>query len=138
MEDHNTLVFICDVQSNKRQIKRAVEQRYEIKVWFFNSFLELFVDHTLFLGCCLIILPYTHYLPYLCLSSFSSHQKGSEGEYSHSSWWGKEGLCQTHVWNLINFEILIFFISYLSFQFFISLLYFYHLISLFIVQIMML
>ena len=34
MEDHNTLVFICDVQSNKRQIKRAVEQRYEIKVCF--------------------------------------------------------------------------------------------------------
>ena len=30
IEDHNTLVFLCDPKANKRQIKKAVEKLYEI------------------------------------------------------------------------------------------------------------
>lgn len=31
IEDHNTLVFLVDSKANKRQIKHAVAQLYEIK-----------------------------------------------------------------------------------------------------------
>ena len=30
IEDHNTLVFLCDPKANKREIKKAVEKLYEI------------------------------------------------------------------------------------------------------------
>ena len=30
IEEHNTLVFICDVKANKRQIKDALKKLYEV------------------------------------------------------------------------------------------------------------
>lgn len=30
IEDHNTLVFICDVLANKRQISDAVKKLYDV------------------------------------------------------------------------------------------------------------
>merc|ERR1711941_93205 len=32
IEDNNTLVFICDIKSNKHQIKAAVKKLYDINV----------------------------------------------------------------------------------------------------------
>jgi large subunit ribosomal protein L23Ae len=32
IEDNNTLVFICDIKSNKHQIKSAVKKLYDINV----------------------------------------------------------------------------------------------------------
>ena len=32
IEDHNTLVFLCDARANKRQIKAAVKELYDIDV----------------------------------------------------------------------------------------------------------
>jgi large subunit ribosomal protein L23Ae len=37
MEDHNTLVFICDVRANKPQIKQAVKKLYDIKASRINT-----------------------------------------------------------------------------------------------------
>ncbi|KAI8847310.1 ribosomal protein L23, N-terminal domain-containing protein, partial [Chytridium lagenaria] len=31
IEEHNTLVFICDVKANKRQIKEAVKKLYDVE-----------------------------------------------------------------------------------------------------------
>jgi len=37
MEDHNTLVFICDVKAKKPQIKEAVKKLYDIKAASINT-----------------------------------------------------------------------------------------------------
>lgn len=37
IEDNNTLVFICDVKSNKHQIKAAVKKLYDINVSKVNT-----------------------------------------------------------------------------------------------------
>ena len=40
MEDHNTLVFICDIRSNKRQIKEAVKSLYDVPVLNINTLIR--------------------------------------------------------------------------------------------------
>lgn len=40
IEDHNTLVFIVDVLSNKRQIKEAVKKMYDIKAIKVNTLIR--------------------------------------------------------------------------------------------------
>lgn len=40
IEDNNTLVFIVDVMSNKRQIKEAVKQMYEIQCSKVNTLIR--------------------------------------------------------------------------------------------------
>lgn len=40
IEDHNTLVFIVDLKANKRQIKEAVKEMYEIKVDKVNTLIR--------------------------------------------------------------------------------------------------
>ncbi|KAJ3203459.1 60S ribosomal protein L25 [Entophlyctis luteolus] len=37
IEDHNTLVFVCDVRSNKRQIKDAIKKLYDIDAVKINT-----------------------------------------------------------------------------------------------------
>ena len=37
IEDNNTLVFICDIKSNKHQIKAAVKKLYDINVSKVNT-----------------------------------------------------------------------------------------------------
>jgi large subunit ribosomal protein L23Ae len=45
IEDNNTLVFIVDMKSNKRQIKEAVTKMYQIKAEKVNTLIRL-VCHT--------------------------------------------------------------------------------------------
>merc|ERR1719495_548208 len=40
IEDNNTLVFICDIKSNKHQIKSAVKKLYEIEVVKVNTLIR--------------------------------------------------------------------------------------------------
>ena len=40
IEEHNTLVFIVDVRSNKRQIKDAVKKIYEVEVVKINTLIR--------------------------------------------------------------------------------------------------
>ena len=40
IEDHNTLVFLCDVRANKRQIKDAVNEMYGIKCEKVNTLIR--------------------------------------------------------------------------------------------------
>ncbi|KAK4048470.1 60S ribosomal protein L25 [Microbotryomycetes sp. JL221] len=40
IEDHNTLVFIVDVKSNKRQIKDAVKKLYDVKAEKINTLIR--------------------------------------------------------------------------------------------------
>lgn len=40
IEDNNTLVFIVDVKANKRQIKEAVQQMYEIQCQKINTLIR--------------------------------------------------------------------------------------------------
>jgi large subunit ribosomal protein L23Ae len=40
MEDHNTLVFICDVRANKRQIKEAVKKIYDVDALKINTLIR--------------------------------------------------------------------------------------------------
>ncbi len=46
IEEHNTLVFICDIRANKRQIKDAVKKLYDVQAAKINTLiryaLELF------------------------------------------------------------------------------------------------
>lgn len=44
IEDHNTLVFIVDLISNKRQIKEAVKSMYNIKVDKVNTLVRLVAE----------------------------------------------------------------------------------------------
>lgn len=37
IEDNNTLVFVCDVRSNKRQIKEAIKRLYDVDVLKVNT-----------------------------------------------------------------------------------------------------
>ncbi|ELP89181.1 60S ribosomal protein L23A, putative [Entamoeba invadens IP1] len=41
IEDHNTIVFLCDQRANKATIKRAVEKRYQTKVVKINTLVRL-------------------------------------------------------------------------------------------------
>ena len=41
IEDHNTLVFIVDLKSNKRQIKNAVKKMYQIDCANVNTLIRL-------------------------------------------------------------------------------------------------
>jgi large subunit ribosomal protein L23Ae len=40
IEDHNTLVFIVDVRSNKKQIKDAVSKLYDIQTKKINTLIR--------------------------------------------------------------------------------------------------
>lgn len=40
IEDHNTLVFICDVRANKRQIKDAVKKLYDVQAAKINTLIR--------------------------------------------------------------------------------------------------
>ncbi|KAI9203713.1 ribosomal protein L23/L15e core domain-containing protein [Polychytrium aggregatum] len=40
IEDHNTLVFICDVRANKRQIKDAVKKLYDVEASKINTLIR--------------------------------------------------------------------------------------------------
>lgn len=40
IEDHNTLVFLVDLKSNKRQIKDAIKELYDIKVAKVNTLIR--------------------------------------------------------------------------------------------------
>ncbi|KAJ3277570.1 60S ribosomal protein L25 [Blyttiomyces sp. JEL0837] len=40
IEEHNTLVFICDVRSNKRQIKDAVKRLYDVEALKINTLIR--------------------------------------------------------------------------------------------------
>ena len=40
IEDHNTLVFICDLRANKRQIRQAVKDLYEIECVKVNTLIR--------------------------------------------------------------------------------------------------
>ena len=40
LEEHNTLVFIVDVKSNKAQIKQALKKLYEIDVVKINTLIR--------------------------------------------------------------------------------------------------
>ena len=37
IEEHNTLVFICDVKANKRQIKDALKTLYDVETVKVNT-----------------------------------------------------------------------------------------------------
>jgi len=46
IEDHNTLVFIVDLQSNKRQIAQAVKRMYEVAAAKVNTLIRyVYVRH---------------------------------------------------------------------------------------------
>jgi large subunit ribosomal protein L23Ae len=40
IEEHNTLVFICDVKANKRQIKDALKKLYDVDVIKVNTLIR--------------------------------------------------------------------------------------------------
>ncbi|KAJ3140885.1 60S ribosomal protein L25 [Irineochytrium annulatum] len=40
IEEHNTLVFICDVKANKRQIKEAVKKLYDVQAAKINTLIR--------------------------------------------------------------------------------------------------
>ncbi len=40
IEEHNTLVFICDVKANKRQIKAALKKLYDVDVIKVNTLIR--------------------------------------------------------------------------------------------------
>jgi len=40
IDDHNTLVFICDIQANKRQIKDAVKKLYDVQAAKVNTLIR--------------------------------------------------------------------------------------------------
>ena len=40
IEEHNTLVFIVDVRSNKRQIKEAVKKLYDVQAAKVNTLIR--------------------------------------------------------------------------------------------------
>jgi large subunit ribosomal protein L23Ae len=40
IEEHNTLVFIVDVKSNKRQIKDAVKKLYDVEALKINTLIR--------------------------------------------------------------------------------------------------
>lgn len=40
MEDHNTLVFLCDVRANKHQIKSAAKAMYGINALKINTLIR--------------------------------------------------------------------------------------------------
>jgi hypothetical protein len=43
IEEHNTLVFIVDIKSNKRQIKDAVKQLYDVQAAKVNTLIRLVI-----------------------------------------------------------------------------------------------
>ena len=43
IEEHNTLVFIVDVKSNKRQIKDAVKKLYDVQAAKVNTLIRYFL-----------------------------------------------------------------------------------------------
>lgn len=40
IEDHNTLVFLCDKLANKRQIKQAIKEMYDVKCLKVNTLIR--------------------------------------------------------------------------------------------------
>ena len=40
IEDHNTLLFICDLKANKAQIKAAVKEMYDVTVKSVNTLIR--------------------------------------------------------------------------------------------------
>jgi large subunit ribosomal protein L23Ae len=44
IEDHNTLVFVCDVRANKAQIKAAVKGLYGVEVSSVNTLIRYYLD----------------------------------------------------------------------------------------------
>jgi large subunit ribosomal protein L23Ae len=43
IEEHNTLVFIVDIKSNKRQIKDAVKKLYDVQAAKVNTLIRYFL-----------------------------------------------------------------------------------------------
>ena len=43
IEDNNTLVFIVDIKSNKKQIKAAVKELYDIQALKVNTLIRFFI-----------------------------------------------------------------------------------------------
>ena len=41
IEENNTLVFVCDVKANKRQIKQALKKLYDVDVVKVNTLIRL-------------------------------------------------------------------------------------------------
>lgn len=40
IEDNNTLVFLCDIKANKRQIKEAVKKLYDVNAVKINTLIR--------------------------------------------------------------------------------------------------
>lgn len=40
IEENNTLVFVCDVKANKRQIKQALKKLYDVDVVKINTLIR--------------------------------------------------------------------------------------------------
>ena len=51
IEEHNTLVFIVDIKSNKRQIKDAVKKLYDVQAVKINTLIRYFVDLVAEIDC---------------------------------------------------------------------------------------
>lgn len=45
IEENNTLVFICDVKANKRQIKEALKKLYDVDCVKVNTLIRYVIDH---------------------------------------------------------------------------------------------
>jgi len=50
IEEHNTLVFIVDIKSNKRQIKDAVKKLYDVQALKVNTLIRYVCDGNLCVG----------------------------------------------------------------------------------------
>lgn len=44
IEENNTLVFICDVKANKRQIKEALKKLYDVDCVKVNTLIRWVID----------------------------------------------------------------------------------------------
>lgn len=44
IEENNTLVFICDVKANKRQIKEALKKLYDVDCIKVNTLIRYVID----------------------------------------------------------------------------------------------
>jgi large subunit ribosomal protein L23Ae len=40
IEDHNTLLFIVDIRANKKQIKKAVKDMYDVQIKSVNTLIR--------------------------------------------------------------------------------------------------
>lgn len=45
IEENNTLVFVCDVKANKRQIKEALKKLYDVETVKINTLVRYVKSH---------------------------------------------------------------------------------------------